>query len=84
MFFTAYAENQDNLEHRWSTVVMGDGIGGRPPWIFINNTDEVERGFIFRFCFSVAPLPGNFSADALGCTYAERFVLHANCLSLCA
>jgi len=40
-----------------------------PPWIFILDTDKVKRGLMvlfFSLDFSVAPLPGNFSADALG------------------
>jgi len=46
-----------------------DSEGGRnplDPWIFIHETDIVDRGLIVLFfgLFSVG-LPGNFSADAL-------------------
>jgi len=52
---------------------MGVGSGERGgcslPWIFKHGTDTVDRGLIVLFfgLFSAAlPLPGNFSADALG------------------
>jgi len=71
---------------------MGVGSGRQwvrapPPWIFIHDTDIVDRGLkvLFFGLFSVFPLckrlksaafglfsvglPGNFSADALGCEY---------------
>jgi len=60
---------------------MGVGSGKQesrgPFWIFIHNTDIVDRGLkvlFFSLCllfcglFSVGP-PGNFFAAALGCEY---------------
>jgi len=54
------------------SVGIGGARGSWPSWIFIHDTNKVEEGLIvlfFGLVFSVA-LPGNFSADALGCSFA--------------
>jgi len=60
----------------------GAGRGRGLPWIFIHGTDIGDKGLIVLFSvlfcyfsvfFSLAPSPGNFSADALD------YSLHAFC-----
>jgi len=53
---------------QWTAWASAAGqAGGVPPWVFIHDTDKVERGLMVLFFCLVFPLPscGKSSIDAL-------------------
>jgi len=67
----------DNQDNSYSPMNVDSGERGTtPPWIFVRGTDKVEGGLMVLFLalfFSVAPFPGNFSADALVLVPFEKY-----------